>query len=356
MQASGGLLLPARAMVVCDQWLGSNGYAGMKALRRAGCAVEVVAEREFIPVRWRLAASRLLGLVARPLAVREFNDELIRDASRFQPDFLLVFKGRFVLASTLRALRARGVRSYCFFPDVSFRAHGRYIPEALAAYDWVFTTKSFGLRDLREQLGVTHAALLPHAYDPDVHRPAAITDDDQERYGCDVSFIGTWSPKKEAILAALCERRPALRVRIWGEQWNRSSARVLARAIGGHEVTGEEYARAIRASAINLAILSEQRKGASKGDQITSRTFHIPACKAFMLHERSAEVLDLFKEKWSIACYGDVDELVAQIDAYIGKPELRAEISRRGREVVESAHSWDHRIRTILEHHSAMQS
>jgi hypothetical protein len=28
-----------RAIVVCDQWLGSNGYAGMKALRRAGWSV-----------------------------------------------------------------------------------------------------------------------------------------------------------------------------------------------------------------------------------------------------------------------------------------------------------------------------
>ncbi|MBC7789944.1 MAG: glycosyltransferase [Anaerolineae bacterium] len=343
----------ASAVIVCDQWLGSNGYAGMKALRRAGWAVDVVPEREFIPLRWRSGAGRVQGRFVRALGIREFNQELLRSVSRLEPEFMLAFKGTFVLASTLRELRDQGVRSYCFFPDVSFRAHGKLIPEALREYDWIFTTKSFGLRDLREQLGVTRTSLLLHAYDPDVHRPATADLDDESKYECDVSFIGTWSPKKEKVLAALCKLRPNLRVRIWGEQWNRASDPLLGSAIVGHEVTGEEYARAIRASSINLAILSERRQGASDGDQITSRTFHIPACGAFMMHERTAELLELFKDGWSVASYGDIDELVTGIDHYIANPALRSAVAGRGRQAVITAHSWDHRINAILAHHSA---
>lgn len=351
--------LPAdrRAIVICDQWLGSNGYAGLKALRRAGWAVQEAPEWEFVPVRWRSTLMRSVARTVRPLAVREFNRELLRLAERTAPELLLVFKGTFVRADALVALRRMGVRTYCFFPDVSFRTHGPYLPRALVQYDWVFTTKSFGLADLREQLGVTRASVLPHAYDPDLHRPVELSPGDRARYGCDVSFIGTWSPKKEAVLRGVIERRPALRLRVWGDQWDRvPTSSPLRPAIQGHAVVGEEYVRAIAGSAINLGILSERRVGSSGGDQITSRTFHIPAAGGFLLHERTAEVLDLFEEGRSIACYDGLDELVARIDEYLGAADRRREVARRAREVVCAAHSWDHRIQQILAVHERVRA
>src|SRR6185437_6895918 len=151
-----------RAIVVCDQWLGSNGYAGMKALRRTGWSVEVVAEWEYVPVQWQSAAMRLAGRIIRPSAVREFNAHLLKVARDICPELLLVFKGTFVKGETLDRLRDLGIRSYCFYPDVSFRTHGPYLPAALPRYDWIFTTKSFGVRDLEQQLGVKRVSLVRH--------------------------------------------------------------------------------------------------------------------------------------------------------------------------------------------------
>ena len=344
---------PERAIVVCDQWLGSNGYAGMKALRRAGWSVTVVPEWEFVPVRWRRSGMRALGRAIRRAAVAEFTAELLRQADRVRPEFLLVFKGTFVSAEAIQELQARGVRSYCFFPDVSFRAHGSLLPRALPRYDWVFSTKTFGLRDMREQLGITRASLLLHAYDADLHRPVPLSDWDRARYSCDVSFIGTWSPKKEESLAELHRQRPNLRMRIWGEQWDRASSPALRSAIAGHEIPGEEYVRAIRASTINLGLLSERRAGASGDDRITSRTFHIPACGGFMLHERTDELLTHFVEDRSVACYDGVDQLVQRVDQYLADPDRRASISEAGLAVVRARHSWDHRIAEILSHHAS---
>ena len=92
----------------------------------------------------------MIARLLRPAAVREFNDALLRRASYLTPDLLLVFKGTFVRVDALRALRQRGVRCYCFYPDVSFTVHGPYLPEALPEYDWVFCTKRFGVRDMAE--------------------------------------------------------------------------------------------------------------------------------------------------------------------------------------------------------------
>lgn len=343
-----------RALVVCDEWLGSNAYAGMKALRRCDWSVTTVPEREFVPLRWRSPAHKILARAVRRAGAREFNREILLLAERLRPEFLLVFKGMFVSAETLRRLRERGVRSYCFFPDISFRVHGPHIPTALPEYDWVFSTKTFGLRDMRDQLGVTRASLLRHAFDADLHRPLPAEAVDRARYGCDVSYIGTWSPKKERLLRAVAAHRPRWQLRVWGEQWDRATSPELRGSIGGHEVAGEEYVHAIAASRINLAILSEQRAGASSGDQITSRTFHIPACGGFMLHERTDELLTLFAEGRNVACFGEEAELLTAIRRFLDDEPARIRMATAGTQVVVHAHSWDCRIREILAHHEML--
>ncbi|HJU88379.1 MAG TPA: glycosyltransferase [Gemmatimonadaceae bacterium] len=340
------------ALVASEQWLGSNGYAAFRALRRGGWTAHLVPEREFIPLRWKSRAMRAAGRLLRSAGVTEFNAELLRQAEQQRPDFFLAFKGAFVTAESLRRMKALGIRTYCFFPDVSFHVHGKYLPEALPVYDWIFIAKSFGVRDLASSLGVRNASLLLHGFDPEVHRPLSLTDQERQAYGCDVSFIGTWSPKKEAILASLVNRRPSIALRVWGEQWRRENLHpALSRSTGGREVTGDEYAKAIIASRINLGLLSEQRPGASSGDQITSRTFHIPACGSFMLHERTSELLEQFDEGVTVACFEGADELAERVDEYLSDESRRTDIARRGHDLVWSRDSWDHRVAAIVEHH-----
>jgi hypothetical protein len=345
-------------MVVCDQWLGSDGYAGMNALRRAGWDVHVVPEWEFIPVHWQSKPMKVLARALRAGAERELKKELLLQATRLAPEFLLVFKGRFITPATITALRELGVRCYNFYPDVSFRAHGPHLPIVLPEYDWVFTTKSFGLTDMREQLGITNSSLIMFAFDPDLHRPMTLSERDRQLLGCDVSYIGTWSPKKEELLSELVRRRPTIRVRIWGEQWWKVSfgAQTLRNVIGGRGVMGTEFVKAICASSINLSIMSEKRLGASKGDQVATRTFSVPACGAFVIHERTDEVLQIFRENEEIVCYSDIDDLVAKVDRYLADPISRRSIAERGQSVVRANHSWDSRICDILARHELMNA
>jgi len=322
----------------------------MKALRRAGWDVHVLPEWEFVPAKYRSFHMRAIGKLIRPLAVREYNRELQLHAQRLKPDMLLVFKGTWVQDRSVRALRDQGVRCYNYYTDVSFRAHGSYIPRALPHYDWVFTTKTFGLRDMREQLGVTHASHIQFAFDPDLHRPLPMGECDEERYGCDVSYIGTWSPKKEQLLAEVATRRPHVRLRIWGEYWRNARSTALRGAVGGREVVGNEFVRALLGTKINLSIMSEARKGSSRGDQVANRTFAVPACGAFVLHERTDELLALFREGEHLACFGDADEMIEKVDYYLARPELRRQIAEQAREMVWREHSWDRRISVITEH------
>jgi spore maturation protein CgeB len=339
-----------RAIVVCDQWLGSDGYGGMKALRRAEWDVHVIPEWEFVPVKWRSFHMKVIGKSIRSLAVREYNRELLLQAQRLRPDMLLVFKGTWILGDTIRTIRDLGARCYCFYPDVSFRSHGPYLPEALPRYDWIFSTKSFGMRDMREQLGIAQTSRIDFAFDPDLHRPLSLTAEDMKRYTCDVSYVGKWSPKKEMLLGALVGQRPQLKVRVWGEAWDRARDPLLRAAIGGREVLGNEFVKALVGSDINLSIMSEAGKGASLGDQVASRTFVVPATGAFVLHERTEELMNFFTEDVHLACFDGAEEMLEKIDTYLAAPERRRVVAEQGKELVWREHSWDRRIRIITEH------
>ena len=327
----------------------------MTALRRKGWNVTDFAQREYVPLRWRSRAMKAAGKLLRAGAARELNRAILSAARHGRPEIFLAFKGTYVFASTLKQLQAQGVRTYCVYPDVSFRVHGPYIPKALPCYDWVFTTKTFGIEDMREQLGMTRTSFILHAADPDLHRPVPLTADDSNQFGCDASFIGTWSPKKEAMLTQLVEQLPGLQLRVFGSQWDRvGTDSPLSPHIMGRPVYTLDYVKAILASKINIAILSEARQGASAGDQITSRTFHIPASGGFMLHERTDEVLQVFEEGKHMACFSDAAELTDKIRYYLEHDEKRAQIVAAGHEETAAKHTWDQRIEAILTKHAEL--
>ena len=132
------------------------------------------------------------------------------------------------------------------------------------------------------------------------------------------------------LLEEIVARSPSLRLKIWGNQWERARPFFGSR-IEGREVTGLEYSKALLASKINLGILSEIRSHASSGDRITARTFQIPATGAFMLHERTAEFGEYFEEGTECGCFESAEELVQKIEFYLGHDEERKQVAAAGR-------------------------
>ncbi|MGH9928217.1 MAG: CgeB family protein [Pyrinomonadaceae bacterium] len=339
---------PLRILAVADVWQGSDAYAFVRAFRRMGHSVSVVPPENYVPSAWKRTSLRGLRRIFEPTLVSEYTEALISEARQLRPHLFFVFKGRYVTAEAIETIRKAGAVAINFYPDVSFMVHGRYIPAALPQYDWIFTTKSFGPADMERLLAVHHSSVLPPSYDPETHAPVALDEDDAARYQCDVSFIGTWSPKKQQYLEQLQHERPEVRLRIWGSQWENARGS-LGLHIEGRHVLGVEYAKALIGSKINLAILSEARTGASSGDQITARTFQIPATGAFMLHERTEEFADYFREDVECACFHTVDDLVAKIAYFLGHPKEREQIAMAGyRRCLESGYAVDDRAAIVL--------
>ncbi|MCB9294275.1 MAG: glycosyltransferase [Lewinellaceae bacterium] len=332
-------------------WRGSNAGGLFKAFGRQGCLIEVVDEFYYLSLQQEQSLPlKICTKILRPWQIQSFNLAILSKFSLVKPDILLVYKGAFIKSTTLIRIKQRGAKLVNFYPDVSMFSHGKLLPQTMPLFDLVFTTKTFGKEDLRNAFGVENSVFIPHGFDPEIHRLIPGFNDLKQKYVCDVSFIGTWSPKKEALLAKLKTSLPGIELKIWGNQWHKSKEENLKKSIQHNEVLGDLYALAIQSSTINLGILSERVRGASSGDRITSRTFHIPGSGGFLLHERNAESVQYYQENKEAAFFETPEELADKVQYYLNNPEKREAIRLAGYKRALADHSLDSRAKTVLAH------
>jgi len=339
-----------RILCVGETWLGSDARASFAAFERLGQSIQVLDESHYVTNKWPGAIGKGLRRSFRPLLVNQLRRDVLRSIAEFKPHCLFVFKGNWVHPNILESCRSQNVIAINYYPDVSFLSHGPYIPRSLPLYDHVFNTKTYGVADMKSRLSIQHATFLEPGFDPELHQPVELTEAERGTYRCEVVFIGTWSPKKEALLSALRQELPKIDLKIWGCQWEKNRSPNLAGAIIGREVTGPNYTRAIRGASICLGLLSEAGKGSSSGDLITARTFQIPACRVFMLHERNPEVLRYFEEDREAAFFATPEELTQKVRHYLDHPAERERIAAAGLErALRDEYAIDGRMKVIVD-------
>ena len=273
---------------------------------------------------------------------RKANLGLLQLADRVQPELMLVIGTAGVRPGTLAQLRVRcpELAIFCMYPDSPHNLDPERVT-CLPIFDRVITSspawvEAFGV------LGASQASYLPFAADVELHRPTG-ADVAEPDYAHNIAFIGNWRQEREEFLEQLVD----LDLKIWGGNYWRSRTRKdspLVRCWGGGSVVGADFARVCEQSRISLNIL----------DPISwpgpnMRTFELPACRAFALTERTAPVLDLFREGETIECFGSAEEAREKIDRYTRDGVARRRIARAAYEfVVEGGHTYQDRVRQLL--------
>ena len=328
-----------KVLVIGDSWHGSDCTGLARGFRELGCAVELIGTDQFFPKTDRSFISKDLVRLLNVFFKKQFNRHILKHARIIKPHITVVFKGNYIYAQTLLKLREESNWLTNFYPDISLMNHSSVEVDGFQHYHHIFTTKSFGVKDYEQNLGLTDVSFLAHGCDPNAHR---IVDKELcKDWENDVSFIGGWSEHKERLLRALKTNLPDIDLKIWGNGWESNKSECLESSIVGHGIFGDFYAMAINASRINLGLLQEKAEGASSGDLSTARTFHIPASGGFMLHERTEEVLDYYKEDKEIACFSSDTELVEKVIFYLSNVSVRNHIAEIGRNrcLAENKHS-----------------
>lgn len=337
---------------ICTHWWGSDARALGQALRGQGHALIEGIYEDYFPQTWMSNQLRLVRKFIRPWIVRQYNADLMRILESSTPDLLLVFKGMLLDPEVVAAAKKRRIPTYCVYPDVTFSNFGSNIVECMKLYDVLFTTKHFHL-DLpnSEQLTLPRRrVLVSHGYDPEVHRPIQLSPKQLETYGCDAAYVGVWTPKKESAMQELISRLPNLNLHIWGPGWERAAPEVLKRW-KQRGAFGDEATLIYHAAKINLCVLTEAGSGIDQGDEITVRTWQIPASGGFLLHEDTEELKRHFYPGEEVATFSGADQMAKQVTYYLQNPDQRERVRKAGNiRCLKDRQTYEPMARQIIDH------
>jgi spore maturation protein CgeB len=340
-------------LYVGEMTKGSTGWQRFRALEQLGHKVRPIdtAAPPRNSSRVLSVCSRINGKLFnmrlphfRIIDLAGVNEAILNHVRSAPVDLLWLGKALAVRARTLREVK--NIRPSClilgYSPDDMAARHNQSddFLEGLPLYDFYFTTKTYGVAELRA-LGCPRAHFVPNAYDPDTHRPIPVTADEKRALGGEVGFVGTFEAERGRSIRFLAAR--GMPVRIYGNGWKLQPVNGSPR-VEGKAVYGQDYAKVLCAFDINLCFLRRLNR-----DRQTQRSVEIPACGAFMLAERSDEHVTLFEEGVEAEFFSSDEELLDKARYYLAHPEQRKRIAEAGRRrCLRDGYSYHDRLKWIL--------
>jgi spore maturation protein CgeB len=288
---------------------------------------------------------RIRRKIGYPIDLVNLNQSLPLEVKKNTPDLIWIEK-----ANTIRPKVYKRIKHD--FPKakiVYYSEDDIYVPnnrsvhlrKSLSIFDVVYTTKPRNIEEL-PKLGVKRVKCVYQAYDKHFHRSLDLTEDEKKTWGADVTFVGTFEPDRAAQILFLAER--GIQVRVWGLNWQSWQGKHLNLKVEGRAVYNDDLLRVISSTQINLNFLRKFNR-----DRHTSRSLEIPACKGFMLAERTDEHKKLFKDGKEAVFFSSVEELYQQVKYYLEHDKERQSIALAGwQRCSESGYSHHDRLKVIF--------
>lgn len=199
-------------------------------------------------VRYRLSIS---------FHVNELNREIQQKVKNQKYDIVWIDKGVFIEAKTLRYIKQE--QPHClvvgYSPDNMAERHNQsqVFLKSFSYYDFYITTKSYTVDTLR-QMGCKNILFVNNAYESSFHHPYQLTEEERERLGGRVGFIGAWEKERCRSILYLAEH--GIPVRVWGGgKWLDYKGLYPNLKIEDKGLYSEDYNKAISAFDISLCFL-----------------------------------------------------------------------------------------------------
>ena len=302
-------------------------------LVRLGIGTEMINTHDFYKISF---INRVLNKFLKTphffgFGVRKINKIVLEKASTGQFNFILFMKPTLIYPKTIIEIK-RYSKVVCLSMDhIGYlKVNSDYFYSSLPLFDsCLLNSDTDDIKRAIDEFGAKKVFFLPFTADIFCHYPVPVSFADKQRLGANVVFLGTYANERRAeYLEKLC--REGYDVKIYGNSWNKlprnSCLRKKNRIISGNTPC-EEMAKIIRASKIIIAFMREEIN-----ESIACRTFEIPLCGGFMLHQRTKEVEDFLIPDKEAVLFDSYEEMKEKIDFYLAHPELREKIAKAGRE------------------------
>ncbi|MEN2986543.1 MAG: glycosyltransferase [Thermodesulfovibrionaceae bacterium] len=276
-----------------------------------------------------------------------FRDKLLEKVKNFKPDFILITKDEIDIESITECKKYTKVIQW--YPDP-------VIPGWLIPYVRVvdvFFTMSEGLVEEFKKYN-PYTFWLTQAFEPDFFKIKKITKEDIKKYSSDIAFIGNlgskpqYLPRREALTRVLKE---GLQLKWWGPPIPRKIKTIplilgrLGKAYGGEFVYNESFAKVCTLSKIFLAFDSMPHIKKS----MSARMYTALGCGAFYMCQYVDGIEEVVVPDKEIVTFSDYEEMMDKIKFYLPKEDLREKIAWAGQQRVLKDHTYEVRIRQMID-------
>lgn len=308
-----------------------------KALRNLGCEVEMVSPNNDASLLYYGCLRS--GNEYSYLALKEFSRCVLRKAEKFRPDAVLIYGSNYyVCPGLLRKLKQKlGCRIWLWEGNMQFWTW--FMGGAVPYYDEVFLMDSYMVPVFRGPARKDHVYHLGSACDPEEHCILELNDTDRERFGADVSFIGSAFPERIRLFEQLTD----LNLRLWGAGWDKSDK--LRPFFSDEPVYGLKKTKIYNASKIVLSL----QNPATQINGVSCRVFEPIACGSFVITEERKDLMKYFEVGKEIITYADEQDLMEKIRYYLAHEQERREMAARGRARILAEHTFEKRMRQLLD-------
>ncbi len=271
----------------------------------------------------------------------------IEMALRIEPDWVIVMSGMYFLKDIMILLR-KAIKPWAKMALLLTESpYDDSSQEQVAPlFDLVTTNERTSLPRLR--MANPNTIYLPHAFDPDRHRPDAPMDDDVPEY--DVLFVGTGFKERQELLSSV--DWSGINLGLYGTWPILGSRSKLRQYIRGSYISNERAGMLYRKARINLNLFRESMGFGTNAPRITSaeslnpRALELAALGTFQISSPRAEVAEVFGE--SVPLFQSAEHLEWLIRATLENTFLRLANASGARQAVQP-HTYDARAAQLTE-------
>jgi spore maturation protein CgeB len=211
--------------------------------------------------------------------------------------------------------------------------------QCIEAYDAFFTKERYALRSL-QQVGLTNLHYLPMYCVPAMHHPVTLNPEEQERYGGQISFVGSHYAYRERFVRELA----GYPVRLWGAGWRNATDPAVRQMVAGPPVWGRAKLSIYSGSLLSL----NHHHPMNDIVGVNTRAFELAASGACQVVDLKEELSDLFTPGEEVVTYREPGELRHQLDFYLGHPDEARAIGQNALKRALGEHTLRHRIEEML--------
>ena len=297
---------------------------------------------------WSPSMKRMRGKIFYRLADRRswewwgFQRKLLDQVSSKPPNILLVTGILPLAKEVFKAVKSHGGLCVNYLTDDPWNPihRRRCFLASLQYYDHIFSTKQ-ALQQRLHSAGVKATSWLPFAYDPELHKGPLPDPEDENRYGVDITFIGTGARERLAWLHSL-SGLAGVKLRIYGNSWQGLATPGWERR---EALQGEAYCRAIASARVVLGLLRQSNR-----DLSTDRSYEIGAIGGCGIYQDSQEHRALLPDYPDVGFFSTPAQLRKNVEEILSDPDLQGRMRRLGAAALRRPeHTYAARLQTILD-------